>query len=71
MSLGDGFWDDRFSAENRSLRKGVIKMNLHLRKWALLVAVLALLEGCAFYVRGHGEYYQDYPHHYHHYGYWR
>ncbi len=47
-------------------------MNLtYLRKFALLVALLALLEGCAFYVRGHDEYYEHYPHHYHHYGYWR
>ena len=46
-------------------------MNLtHLKKLVLFAALLFLLEGCAVYVRGHGEFY-EHPHNYHHYGYWR
>ncbi len=48
-------------------------MNLtHLiKKLVLFSALLLVLEGCAFYVRGGGGYYEHYPHHYYYYGYWR
>ncbi len=48
-------------------------MNLSLAKKIIVVLGLAfLLQGCAFYVRGHDEYYEHYPHHnYYYHGYWR
>ncbi len=61
-----------FQTENGNLRKEVVNMNsTYLKKFISVVALLALLEGCALYVRGNGEYYEHHPHHYHYYGYWR
>ncbi len=51
--------------------KGVDYMTItYLKKIMLTLALLFLLQGCAFYVRGHDEYHEHYPHHYYH-GYWR
>ena len=48
-------------------------MNLKsLKKLIVLVTLLSVLDGCAVYVRGHGEYYEHHPHYRHYYyGYWR
>ncbi len=48
-------------------------MNLSLiKKIMLVMSLLFALQGCAFYVRGDGEYYEHYPYHrYYYHGYWR
>ncbi len=53
------------------VRKGVDDVNYTgLKKIVLFLVLLFLVQGCAVYVRGHGEYY-EHPHHYYYYGYWR
>ncbi len=47
-------------------------MNItYLKKIVVSLALLFILQGCALYVRGEGEYYEHYPHHYYYHGYWR
>jgi hypothetical protein len=55
------------------LTKGADYMDItYLKKIALTLALLFLLQGCALYVRGHDEYYEHHhPYHYNYYhGHW-